>query len=383
MIIKPATSFLILFQLLLTNVISCQYQYFIQVSCSDLLPDGYYKMKSPTNETVAHLQAMIFSIGDVNIRDQTIVIKLTTLIDWIDNRLPASQKLMDYVDKRIDPKYHECFWMPFIRTINMAGEREVEKLQTLLLLSKDGRVMTVNGYKFLAACPMDLTWYPLDVQNCWMGFVTWKRDESFLKWSMSSEFNDTMRHESAYDVTISRDDKCFFNPRQSSCLRLKLKFKRRLGMFLMTVYFPSSLIVITSFISFWIDPLSVPGRVTLTVTSLLALMTQFISVRDPLADVNRVTAIDVWFMGCIYLVALTMFEFALNHFLAFKRSSSVMKLIDASNERSVEKEIPICFKMRYKLRNANYDSMSRLLFPLIFAVYSAVYWIILFMFSSG
>ena len=160
----------------------------------------------------------------------------------------------------------------------------------------------------------------------------------------------------------------------------------------MTTYFPSSLIVIISFISFWIDPLSVPGRVTLTITSLLALMTQFISVRDPLSDVNHVTAIDVWFMGCILQVALTMFEFVMNNFLARLDAEKVISII--KYESSVEaaysyQKTPIkptfesAYKrMKRKLLATNYDTISRILFPSIFFFYTFVYWVVLLCYSN-
>ena len=159
----------------------------------------------------------------------------------------------------------------------------------------------------------------------------------------------------------------------------------------MTTYFPSSLIVIVSFISFWIDPLSVPGRVTLTVTSLLALMTQFISVRDPLSDVNHVTAIDVWFMGCILQVALTMFEFCFTHFLARLDAEKVIRVkkyessVEAglASESKFKSAAQMALKrIKGKLISTDYDSLSRIIFPAIFVTYTAIYWVTLISYSN-
>ena len=160
----------------------------------------------------------------------------------------------------------------------------------------------------------------------------------------------------------------------------------------MTTYFPSSLIVIISFISFWIDPLSVPGRVTLTITSLLALMTQFISVRDPLSDVNHVTAIDVWFMGCILQVALTMFEFCFTHFLArldaekvirVKKYESSVEIGGLASQSKFKSAVRLALKrIKRKLISTNYDALSRIIFPTIFITYTAIYWVTLISYSS-
>lgn len=193
-------------------------------------------------------------------------------------------------------------------------------------------------------------------------------------------------------MRITRLENCQYNVKQLSCLQLNFKFERHLGMYLMTTYFPSSLIVITSFISFWIDPLSVPGRVTLTVTSLLALMTQFISVRDPLSDVNHVTAIDVWFMGCILQVVLTMFEFCFTHFLArldvekdirVKMCESSVETGGLASESKFKSFIQMALKRtKRKLITTNYDALSRIIFPTIFIIYTAIYWVKLTSYSS-
>ncbi|GBP04855.1 Glycine receptor subunit alpha-3 [Eumeta japonica] len=59
-----------------------------------------------------------------------------------------------------------------------------------------------------------------------------------------------------------------------TCLEVVFKLKRRLGYHLFNTYIPTCLIVIMSWVSFWIKPDAAPARVTLGVTSLLTLSTQ-------------------------------------------------------------------------------------------------------------
>ena len=65
-----------------------------------------------------------------------------------------------------------------------------------------------------------------------------------------------------------------------SCVRLKINYILfafslfLLGYYIFHTYIPTCLIVIISWISFWIKPEAVPARVTLCVTSLLTLSTQ-------------------------------------------------------------------------------------------------------------
>lgn len=95
------------------------------------------------------------------------------------------------------------------------------------------------------------------------------------------------------------------------CLRVSFTFQRRLTLSLITIYFPSALIVLISFVSFWVDSQSVPGRVSLVITSLLTLMTQLLNVRSGLPAISYVTALDIWFFVCVSFISAVLFEFAL------------------------------------------------------------------------
>ena len=65
-----------------------------------------------------------------------------------------------------------------------------------------------------------------------------------------------------------------------SCLKIVLVFKREFSYYLLTIYVPSCMLVIVSWVSFWLDNRSVPARVALGVTTLLTMSTQ-------IAGVNR------------------------------------------------------------------------------------------------
>ena len=66
------------------------------------------------------------------------------------------------------------------------------------------------------------------------------------------------------------------------------KFRRRLGYFMFHTYIPTCLIVMMSWISFWIKPEAVPARVTLGVTSLLTLSTQHANSQKSLPPVSYI-----------------------------------------------------------------------------------------------
>ena len=76
-------------------------------------------------------------------------------------------------------------------------------------------------------------------------------------------------------------------------------FKRRLGYYLFHTYVPTCLIVIMSWISFWIKPEAVPARVTLGVTSLLTLSTQHANSQKSLPPVSYIKVGEVCQLSCL------------------------------------------------------------------------------------
>ena len=79
-----------------------------------------------------------------------------------------------------------------------------------------------------------------------------------------------------------------------SCLSVDLVFKRQFSYYLITIYVPGCMLVIVSWVSFWLDPHAVPARVALGVTTLLTMSTQTASINSALPPVAYTKAIDVW-----------------------------------------------------------------------------------------
>ena len=73
-----------------------------------------------------------------------------------------------------------------------------------------------------------------------------------------------------------------------------LEFQRRFEYYLIQVYVPSFLIVLLSWVSFWIDIHAVPARISLGLLTVLTITTQASGVATKLPRVSYIKAIDVW-----------------------------------------------------------------------------------------
>ena len=85
--------------------------------------------------------------------------------------------------------------------------------------------------------------------------------------------------------------------------------KRRVGYYLIDTYIPSTIIVVISWISFWIDPDTAPARVALGITTVLTMTTLISSARASLPKVSYVKAIDWYLLLCLIFVFGSILEY--------------------------------------------------------------------------
>ena len=76
----------------------------------------------------------------------------------------------------------------------------------------------------------------------------------------------------------------------------------------MQSYIPSMLIVMLSWIAFWINKNSDPARVSLGVTTVLTMTAIAVMSRD--ISVSYLKAIDLWYAACLFHVFGALLEYA-------------------------------------------------------------------------
>lgn len=73
-----------------------------------------------------------------------------------------------------------------------------------------------------------------------------------------------------------------------TCIEVKFHLERQMGYYLIQMYIPSLLIVILSWVSFWINMDAAPARVALGITTVLTMTTQSSGSRASLPKVNLI-----------------------------------------------------------------------------------------------
>jgi len=100
------------------------------------------------------------------------------------------------------------------------------------------------------------------------------------------------------------------------CQEIQFILKRDIGYFLIQVYIPSILIVILSWVSFWINVDASPARVSLGLLSVLTTTTMSGGARASLPKVSYIKAIDIWMICCLVFVFASLIEYAVVNVLS-------------------------------------------------------------------
>ena len=124
-----------------------------------------------------------------------------------------------------------------------------------------------------------------------------------------------------------------------SRLVCEIQFERSMGYYLIQIYIPASLIVIISWVSFWLHRNATPARVALGVLTVLTMTTLMSSTNAALPKISYIKSIDVFLGTCFVMVFASLLEYATVGYLGKRiamrktRSQQLAKLAQEHRNR--------------------------------------------------
>ncbi|KPJ20386.1 Gamma-aminobutyric acid receptor subunit beta-like [Papilio machaon] len=261
------------------------------------------------------------AISEVNM-DYTITLYLNQY--WKDERLAfgLSEEVLtlsgDFADKIWVPdtffandKNRQVKYMSSIMIIFL---HDVTERNKLVRLCGEGGI--TYGMRFTAtlACMMDLHYYPLDSQNCTVEIESYGYTVSdvVMYWKETPVRGVEDAELPQFSIlgyeTNDRKEKLATGVYQR--LSLSFKLRRNIGYFVFQTYLPSILIVMLSWVSFWINHEATSARVALGITTVLTMTTISTGVRSSLPRISYVKAIDIYLVMCFVFVFAALLEYA-------------------------------------------------------------------------
>ncbi|KAK4325598.1 hypothetical protein Pmani_003840 [Petrolisthes manimaculis] len=271
----------------------------------------FYTTGTPTR---VHIEMYIRSFGSVNPIQMDYSVDLYLRQRWVELRF-LNNSLTRAVDLN-DPLLVKVLWKPEVYFPN-AKESDFQYVtvpNVMLRIHPDGTILYILRLKLTFSCMMDLSSYPLDHQTCYIQIASFVKTtrELELEWYADSPIKMYRRFKlPQFEMKEIKPETCdqSFHIGNYSCLQAAFELRRNIGYHLVQSYLPTSLIVVVSWVSFWLDVDAIPSRVTLGVTTLLTVCSESTSFRDKMPTVSYVKALDIWMGSCTAFVFLALVEF--------------------------------------------------------------------------
>uniref|UniRef100_I3J2N9 Glycine receptor, alpha 4a n=1 Tax=Oreochromis niloticus TaxID=8128 RepID=I3J2N9_ORENI len=342
---------------------------------------------------------------------------------WNDPRLAYSEYPDDSLD--LDPSMLDSIWKPDLFFANEKGANfhEVTTDNKLLRIFQDGSVLYSIRLTLTLSCPMDLKNFPMDIQTCTMQLESFGYTMNDLIFEWLSENPVQVADDLTLPQFVLKEEKDLgyctkhYNTGQFTCIEVKFHLERQMGYYLIQMYIPSLLIVILSWVSFWINMDAAPARVGLGITTVLTMTTQSSGSRASLPKVSYVKAIDIWMAVCLLFVFAALLEYAAVNFVS-RQHKEFIRLRKRQRQQRIEEELvresrgfyfrgyglghclqtkdgtavegasvftppppPITMfdgevlHKRFVDRAKRIDTISRAVFPLSFLIFNIFYWV--------
>ncbi|XP_048522399.1 gamma-aminobutyric acid receptor alpha-like [Dendroctonus ponderosae] len=215
------------------------------------------------------------------------------------------QSAMQGQEPKLNPLTMECQ-----APIRKKGREEAKVQRT----KKREREKEILRLTIKAGCPMNLADFPMDIQRCPLKFGSfgYTKKDVIYRWNNArqvaiaedmklSQFDliDTPAGNQSYAVFGSFKNSISKVPSnlnshldEYSMLLVSFHLQRHMGNFLIQVYGPCVLLVVLSWVSFWLNREATADRVSLGITTVLTMTFLGLEARKDLPKVSYPTALD-------------------------------------------------------------------------------------------
>eukprot|EP01062_Namystynia_karyoxenos_P076483 TRINITY_DN750_c0_g1_i2.p1 TRINITY_DN750_c0_g1~~TRINITY_DN750_c0_g1_i2.p1 ORF type:complete len:592 (+),score=149.28 TRINITY_DN750_c0_g1_i2:77-1852(+) len=281
---------------------------------------GYDKTRAPKNVTLVKISATINKITGLSEKTQEYGLNFYFRQMWQDSRLQWDPDEFDNITE-LTHVPSQALWTPdtFFVSANRA-----ESFEEFTIVKYDGSVAWSARFLVTFFCSMDFQYYPFDVQNCTCHLESYgyspdvlvlePAEEDTRPWNVGLDVSEVdVKRVGVYMLTglNFRGGMVRYHTLYFSRVTWGLTFSRSWSRYLLTTFVPLWLVVALSCIGSWISPDAAPARVAMGITTVLVLITLMYTLTRSLPETNKATAMDMYFVLCIVVVAGNMAEYAL------------------------------------------------------------------------
>nr|XP_022291068.1 glycine receptor subunit alpha-4-like isoform X1 [Crassostrea virginica] len=334
-----------------------------------------------SNESVkVNVSLYVNSIDSISEQSMDFTMNAFVEQEWCDPRLIFYEMITDEYFE-LDSRFMVKVWVPDLYFTNekRADFHSVTVPNKMLHLYNNGCIRYRLRVSLTASCPMNLQKYPMDTQICSLylqSFAFTRKTIEFL-WKVDKAVVTGSSVELPQFTLVDTVTKGTCNENiggsDFTCIQVDFNLRRNTGFYMIQIYIPTIMIVLLSWVSFWLSIDAVPARISLGILTVLTMTTQKGAAISSLPRVSYVKAIDVWMAVCLAFVFAALLEFA---------------FVNVMQRR--EQEFDDCSlgdnKMNGSVNNRRFsggkreaqrvDNVSRIIFPMIFFAFCIIYAIV-------
>lgn len=250
------------------------------------------------------VRMFLIDVENINDTNQSFTANLTLVMRWFDQGLVHTDPEPRFVKL-------ESIWFPNVQILNQ--QKLVTPLPQLAEVYPDGKVVYRQRYWGDFSQPLELNDFPFDSQRLTitMASVGFAAKSVKLRASADSGISDYFSIPDwsttgwRFDVVdLPFDDGTY----RIQGMEFSLDVERDRSFFLFKVILPLILIVVMSWLVFWIDPSLVSSQISVSVTAMLTMIAYRFALAGLLPRLNFLTSLDHFVLLSTLAVFLSMME---------------------------------------------------------------------------
>ena len=290
---------------------------------------GYNKLTYPStpNVTKVFVKRELLQLVEINEDNGMISLEDKYEVRLFDQRLSFDFCSQLHGDDRLkfNGKSLKMFWSPDFDTSYdtwFKPKADVAQIYMNKKMAQDTYNFRMKNVKtrIVIRCEMKYQWFPFDIQKCPHAFIidADPKDVQIIFDPIEVLHHSYIQKHFNPDWYISLEIRNVFK-NEKQILPLDLIFQRKIFVHILHLFVPSTMLCIASMASLFIPQDYVPGRMGLSVTSCLSMITLFIAAKNSWPRTADIKAIDYWVLLCYFTAFFCLLEYCV--VLAVNRGS--------------------------------------------------------------